>query len=471
MLRRWRGQLVPEGQQTGDGRIIQPGALTWDVPMPLAWMAGGTQHVDMASEAPVIGIVDTIERQDDGWIVGSGWLDDATDAGAEMVRSLEAGTASHGNKMGVSVDMDDMAIEMLGPASDELSDSEESVVASHRLLTFTGVTHIPTPARLLEALSAAAGDPVPDDVEVMFADSQDEMIMSVTRARLRGLTAVATPAFADAYLMLDDTVDPVDNEPVAASAADLVPTPTRPPASWFTQPAFDGPTLMTIRDDGQIFGHLAVWDTCHTAYQRCVTPPHSRSYETFMSTGAITCADGTRARTGGLVWGIPHADRTATLLEAFAHYEVPEYGFADVCVGEDLWGIWFAGSLRPHITEADVRMLGGLSISGDWRPRDGSYEFIAGLAVNVPGFPIVDGIAASATEVRFDTDMNVLALVAAGMLINPKTGTLAVSPCETSAMDLWRAGIDQKLDMILGRTGAQIVAAVTAAGSRIPPRR
>lgn len=456
MLRRWKGQLVQEGIQTGDGRIIQPDALTWDVPMPLAWIVDGTQHVDMTQEAPVIGIVDTIERAADGWITGSGWIDDQTEPGTEMIRVLEAGTASLGNRMGVSVDMDDMAIEMLGPPV-----QQDGVVASRRILSFTGVRVIPTPAAMLHAVAAAAGDPVPPDVEVLFEDAQDEMIMSVTRARLRGVTCVATPAFADAYLELDG-----DITATTASAADLVDVTLLPPAGWFADPGLDGPTRMVIDDDGRIYGHLAVWGTCHTGHQNCVTPPRGGDYTTFMSTGRVVCVDGSEAGTGALVWGIQHASLTLPLLDAFAHYEVAEHGFADVRVGEDDHGIWFAGVLRPHITEADLRTLRALSVSGDWHRRDGRLDMIAGLAVNYPGFPIGDSVAASAADLRVDDDLRVLAMVAAGVI-----PAVAGGSCSTTAMDMWRAAVDAKLDMLIGRSVVQIPGAVAAAAGRIPNRR
>jgi len=464
MLRRWKGRLVQEGIQTGDGRIIEPGALSWETPMPLAWIVDGTQHVDMTGEAPVIGIVDTIERQSDGWIVGSGWIDDQTEPGAEMIRVLEAGTASHGTQMGVSVDLDDMAIEMLGPPQ-----QDAVAAASRRIVSFTGARRIPTPPELVEAIAAAAGDPVPDNVEVLFADAQDEMIMSVTRARMRGVTAVATPAFADAFLELDPSVDPSAGPAVAGSAADPAATVLAPPVDWFTAPGFDAPTRMRIGDNGRVSGHLAAWGTCHTGLDSCVTPPRGGDYSTFMSTGRVVCGDGTEVGTGALVWGIQHASLTLPLLAAFGHYEVAEHGFADVRVGEDEWGIWFAGVLRPHVTEGDVRTLRALSVSGDWRRRDGHLDLIAGLAVNFPGFPIPDevGVAASAADLRVDEDLRVLAMVAAGVVANRSVS----SECQGTAMDAWRATVDAKLDMLIGRSVAQIPSAVAAAAGRIPDRR
>jgi hypothetical protein len=68
---------------------------------------------------------------------------------------------------------------------------------------------------------------------------------------------------------------------------------------------------------------------------------------------------------------------------------------ADVIAGEDQFGIWVAGALRPDITPAQIRAFRASSPSGDWRPINGRLELVAVCAVNVPGFPIARAIAAS----------------------------------------------------------------------------
>jgi hypothetical protein len=60
---------------------------------------------------------------------------------------------------------------------------------------------------------------------------------------------------------------------------------------------------------------------------------------------------------------------------------------ADVTAGEDDFGIWVAGALRPGLRAEDVRALMASDVSGDWRRIGGSLELVAVLAVNVPGFP------------------------------------------------------------------------------------
>jgi hypothetical protein len=60
---------------------------------------------------------------------------------------------------------------------------------------------------------------------------------------------------------------------------------------------------------------------------------------------------------------------------------------ADVTAGEDDFGIWVAGALRPGLRPEDIRALMAADVSGDWRRIGGALELVAVLAVNVPGFP------------------------------------------------------------------------------------
>lgn len=538
MLRRWRGQIVQEGVQTGDGRIIEPGALSWETPMPFAWMVGGTQHIDMASEAPTIGIVETIERDEaTGWLNATGIIDDAVPAGAEMIRQLETGSASLGARMGVSVDMDDMAMKLIDTRPPEDADDEDGLVivasASITLDPTLVMTATAGPAQadiVRGVLVSAAGDPIDEDGEVLFEDSMDELVMQVTRARVRGLTAVATPAFADAWVELDGDAEPAEEEepedivagsrdrvtaliessggaggagggtgamrvgvagggggfnpsPMIASTGvldlvpgDLVPTPLRPPADWFGDPLLEGPLPLTIDDDGRVYGHIAAWGTCHTGYDRCVTPPRGGDYSTFMSVGRVTCEDDIQVSTGALVWGTQHADLSLSLLAAFAHYEVASHGFADVRVGEDEHGIWMAGALRPHVTFGDLRTLQALSVSGDWRQRQGRLDMIAALAVNVPGFPVQSDsgmVAAGIPQANIDHD-ELFALVAAGVV--PNEGTTD-SDCgcggvtASGVVPPWAARLQRSLDVLEARTRTMVPDALAAAASKVPARR
>jgi hypothetical protein len=105
-----------------------------------------------------------------------------------------------------------------------------------------------------------------------------------------------------------------------------------------------------------------------------------------------------------------HAALRANAKVAAAHYDNTGAAVADVAVGEDAFGIWFSGVLRPTITDDQLHALRASGrISGDWRTIGGNLEMVAGLVVNVPGLPIPHTMVASADGVQ-------TALVAAGVV-------------------------------------------------------
>lgn len=431
MARRWRGVLVRENEQTGDGRVIAPGALEWaELPLPLAFLVDGDQHV-MPSTAPVIGNIDRIERQgDDVW--GWGTIDTTiSDDGADLVARLEAGTAPGGARWPLSIDADDWVVEIIATEPD----GEEMpllLIASGR-----------GPLRDLGALRAAAGDPDPGDGQpVLFENSSGAIIERATHLRIRGVTACSVAAFAAAYLELDPEaeVEPVpESEPgeqpapipdAVVAAADLV----SPPAEWFAEPEpEDGDDRLveqpdgtravplTITDDGQVYGHVAAWGACHVGFlDACVSPPESASGYALYNLGAVHASGGasggTIYATGPLVVNCDHAPGYASAVEARDHYAHAGMAWADVHMTAGAFGPWFAGALRPGVTPEQVRVLRALSPSGDWRPDGrGGLELVAVLAVNTPGFPIArEALAASGLNPVDARDAPAVGLTASG---------------------------------------------------------
>ena len=164
--------------------------------------------------------------------------------------------------------------------------------------------------------------------------------------------------------------------------------PVVPPSSWYDNPQLSEPTPLTVDDSGRVYGHLAVWGQCHVGFgDRCIQPPHSVALYAHFLTGEILCADGQRFPVGQISMNSGHASQHASASETAAHYDNTALAAADVTAGEDDYGIWIAGSLRPGLTAEDVRALMAADVSGDWRRIGGSLELVAVLAVNVPGFP------------------------------------------------------------------------------------
>jgi 8-oxo-dGTP pyrophosphatase MutT (NUDIX family) len=174
------------------------------------------------------------------------------------------------------------------------------------------------------------------------------------------------------------------------------------PSEWFEDPKFapnDGRMVefegvwgapMTITEEGRVFGHVATWKSCHRGPQFadvCQTAPHSASNYAQFLLGAVLTDKGLVA-TGNLTIGGGHAGPRLSARAAMAHYDSTSTVFADVRVGEDEFGIWFAGWVRPGTPDEMVHAARASKLSGDWRKHGVGLELVAALAVNVPGFAI-----------------------------------------------------------------------------------
>ena len=165
--------------------------------------------------------------------------------------------------------------------------------------------------------------------------------------------------------------------------------PVEPPRDWFSNPGLTGPTAITVSEDGHVFGHLATWDTCHVGIQgRCQTAPKSATNYAYFAHGVTKTAEGDAIKTGRITLGTGHAALSLGADATKAHYDHTGAAVADIAVGEDRHGIWFAGALRPNVTPEQIRELRASAVSGDWRAMQGNLELMALLAVNTPGFPV-----------------------------------------------------------------------------------
>lgn len=226
------------------------------------------------------------------------------------------------------------------------------------------------------------------------------------------------------------------------AAADL----KRPPADWFTDPTLDGPTALTIDDDGKVAGHLALWSTCHRGFGNdCVTPPQDATdYAEFHDNARVMLDTGELLGVGCLTVDVSHADMRASAEEAKRHYDHSGTTVAQVRAGQDEHGVWLAGAVVPWATPAQIEKLRRLSLSGDWRPKGGSYFLIAAQAVPVPGFPIRAKVA-SGIQVSLTT---------IGPANEPEPVVASLKALDVA--DLFAAGLEmtnKKLDAILDKLG------------------
>lgn len=203
--------------------------------------------------------------------------------------------------------------------------------------------------------------------------------------------------------------------------------PVTPPADWFKNPGLTKATPLTIDPNGRIYGHIAAWHVNHIGMPRATRPPRSKSKYAYFHTGVVRTDAGTDVPVGQLTLAGGHASLQADAQSAAKHYDDTASAIADVHAGEDDYGIYVAGCLRPDATEMQIRKLRASAPSGDWRPVNGSLELVAVCQVNVPGFPIARALVASG---------KVFALVAAGAYYMATLQSEAVSTLVSRAQNL-----------------------------------
>lgn len=375
----WRGPLTVEGIETGDGREFDDDSLTWaDLPLPLRWNKEDSHGGEPKTVAVNVGRIDKIWREDSGLIMGEGLLDLSDDDGRKVHGKIKGKFLR-----GVSVDVDSVKgadMELVWPDQPD-GEGED-----------------------------------PDPFMQLFAEPEKVVFH---KGRIRAATLVDIPAFAEAYIALLDEAGAIvaGGEPVGALRAGMAPrfrvsavtAPSRPPAEWFTNPDLSVPTGITVTADGRVYGHAALWGTCHIGQAGvCVTPPQENDHPYFMTGNAWT-EDGGSVSVGQITVGTNHAPLTSNHRAASDHYDNTGSAVADVAVGNDGHGIWVAGSIRPGASAERVHELRAAGqVSGDWRRIGGQLRLVGLLAVNVPGFPVPKLRTAL-------SDGQQLALVAAGM--------------------------------------------------------
>lgn len=446
----WVGVLALEGHPTGDGRTLAADSLTWNTPVPLRWVKQDTgEH----NGAVVVGKILTIDRvphpdNPNVNIIKASGVFAATPEGQEALHQVAEELAQ-----GVSVDLDDMQFTFADGESHEDNGPRDVTITKARIRAATLVA-IPAFAeaklQVLTDTSTTDEEETDEEKDTFDAiaetwensntdgDTTDSEYLGtfnwvsdagglphyIDRIRkalqrrgmpkshaiasavnqvkrwARGGGKVTAKTRAKAVKALAEweakraaahakpnkhSGDTSTFDALVASAA-----PVHPPAPWFNDPDLDGPTGITVTEEGRIYGHLALWDTCHIASGpgQCTTAPHSQTNYAYFHTGAILTDDNQELAVGHLTLGTGHAAPDKTVRGTMAHYDNTGLAVADVRAGEDAYGIWVAGAVRPHVSPEDIRTLRSSPLSGDWRRVQGNLELVAALAVNVPGFPV-----------------------------------------------------------------------------------
>lgn len=387
--------VIPEGVETGDGRIFKKEAISLrELPLPLLWQikTGDGHHGSV-----VVGRIDHMERTDQG--IGNAYgVFDTGAYGKEAERLVVNGFIR-----GVSADLD------MFEASEEEDEPE----------TLEGA-----PEEIVEEIVD----------EIKGKKKIGGSKIAVDKARVMAVTIVPKPAFQECRIYVEEDqkdlqaqdgeemqvvpdgiyvedLNELDAQALVACGMIASSIPTVPPSSWFENPGLKKATPLTVDDDGRVYGHIAAWHVDHIGMAYGTKPPRSKSSYSYFHTGVIRADDGKDYPVGQLTLSGGHAPLEASASDAARHYDDTGSAIADVRAGEDAYGIWVSGALRPSVTPEQIRVFRASAPSGDWRPIKGNLELVAVCQVNVPGFPIARARVASG---------QVYALVAAGAAVLAK---------------------------------------------------
>lgn len=460
---RFEGVLIIEGERTygDDARFIAPQALTHrELPIPILlpneFGGHGTDRI--------AGQVDRLERVAAGedrfeWRMG-GRFDLQGENGREAARLVATGMLRW---VSADVEIEELdfveegdcdIVEDPDTVEDLILPPEDCVLVMHLLSgrimgatlvpfsAFPGAVVVPEGAELGE--ETGDGRPVPEEPEAAEEGEEDEPEPSTSARFPNGWTREE----AEAHFF------------TAAAFADR--EDDRPPAGWFDDPGLDGPTPLTVTDEGRVYGHLATWGQCHTGVRdACLMAPRSESDYAYFHTGEVETREGERRRIGQLTIGTGHADPSLAHREAAAHYDggPDATQWADVAVGEDEHGVWVAGAVRPDVDDRTIRRARANAISGDWRRIGGALELVAALSVPVPGFPIAASagpvVPLGGTRLR-ERDGEPWALVAAGVIARGSGCSCGAD--EETAERIGR--LEHRVDMLMNAAGDDILASL-----------
>lgn len=374
---RWEGILAVEGMPTDDGRYLIPGEIGEREPMPRplqVQFATGEGHggaitvggIDKVSHIPI----SDFEKEDFD-------LEDVPEAavviwGEGHIENTEDGRNAQAmieNGAGISLDLPPSRMALIDPETleeinpDDFESQEEAAIAA-----LTG-----------EYLSGYAGN---------IAAATICTVPAFPSARLRIIptgkeSVLVASAFGQRVIKLQ-----------ALTAAAAGKAPLKPPLDWFATPEADEPTALTVTPEGHVYGHLALWDQCHTAFAGCEMPNRSPSNYAWFHLGQIETDEGELIDVGRITVGRGGTARGghASILHgtqgAIEHYDDSGCVAAFVRAIDGNLGIWLTGSVRSDVPAERIRDLRANPPSLDYRIEDGARELVAVLSVPVPGFPI-----------------------------------------------------------------------------------
>jgi hypothetical protein len=392
----WDGVLAVAGAPTSDGRYLFPGEIEFrELPRPFRYVR---EEVGGHDNAISIGSIEEIE------FIPKSEFD--PDLAAEF-----------------KIDLDSLPERAeIVYARGTLDGSPDSLEAQRVISNGAGISidmpttrHAPVDPDTLQEVEVEGEDPMEVFLRVMSGE-----LLSGMAGKIAAATIVDIPAFEQTQVRLTnagaDAVvasaypirvgAPKPPEPLVAAAA-----PLAPPREWFFMEEPDEPTPLTITADGRVYGHIALWNTCHAgrsngAFSSCMFAPHSPSRYAQFHLGSILCEDGSEIPIGRLTVGTGHAPLHLGAAGTRKHYDNTGAVAAFVRASDGVFGIWICGAVKSDATDEQIRDLRACPPSGDWRAVDHKLELQAVLAVNVPGYVVPRSqlaLAASAETVEVAT--------------------------------------------------------------------
>ncbi|WP_280185470.1 phage minor head protein [Nocardia gipuzkoensis] len=345
MGRRFEAMIIPTGEVgRSQGWMLARNVELVDTVLPLAmkWQRTADPGHDGAF---TVAVLETLAVRD-GAVWGSGVTLDSPEA-AEAIQQIEAGVTRP-------------SVELVARSS---------------------------------TLTDAAGNPVtPETAEQMWLGGA-VIVERIDVAEIVAATLVSVPEFRDAHMVLGDEVSAEDEAQglalVAAAAVPRIVPPDLYPAAFFTNPELSEPTPIHATTDGRVVGHLACWETMHTAYPDMQRTPY-RSYSGYAEfhQSPVHLDNDEVLRCGRLTVGGGHGPAGRGMRAAIEHYDDVTTCWAYVRAGEDDHGIWVSGAIEMNAPENMVKLALQTPHSGHWERVGGHPELLIGHAVNSPGFPI-----------------------------------------------------------------------------------
>lgn len=304
-------------------------------------------------------------------------------------------------------------------------DQSEYADAAGRIIENGAGVSVDLPPDRIAPFDSETLEEVPEDEVDFHALMAGEYLIGIG-GKIAAATVVSIPAFEEASIRLTSEKALVASaygikikkiEVLTASAAGQA--PLIPPREWFFAEEPDHPVPLTVTKEGQVFGHLALWEQCHVGGMGCDRAPRSQSDYAYFHLGEIDTDEGplavgriTVGKEGSAKGG--HASVVLGRQGAMEHYDKTGCVAAFVRAKNGNLGIWLSGAIRSDVPAEKIRDLRANPPSGDWRDD----ELVGVLSVPVPGFPIprYEALVASGASGEEETH----ALIASGYSLDYK---------------------------------------------------